>query len=305
MPLNLTIGIVTYLGRFESYFKPLVRSLHHLFPDYDKVAFLNGHHETARQIRYLKEATAFLNGYPSFRYLTSLAHQPLARAWNRLIMLACHEKVLLLNDDVFLAPEFRHNLENLKSWPEIFTLNGSFSHFLIHKNVIRQIGWFDERFQGIGYEDADYICRLAMHCLAPGDVTIKGLRNYVAPPTDAGWADFSGVIFGKYAQINLDFFLRKWWHSSHSVVPKEGAFAVRYHDDEWVAALNDAIEPMPEYYPLACLDNSGSLPRDFKSSLLSKVAGWLSLIDYLYKASKQSMRWVRGVLPKTVAKQEK
>ena len=195
-----TIGVVTYLGRFEKYFQPLIRRLHFLFPDYEINVFINGHHDNFLQSGYLRKATAFLQQYPNVRYLTNLSHRSLACGWNRLILMANRDRVLILNDDVFPEMEFRYNLERLENPPDIFTINESFSHFLITKDIVRRVGWFDERFLGIGHEDWDYICRMALQGITPQTVLVHGLINYVAPPTMASWAKISDVVHGKYSQ---------------------------------------------------------------------------------------------------------
>jgi hypothetical protein len=252
-PATCSIGIVTYLGRFETYFQPLVKRLSFLFPDYDINVFINGHHDIVKQTRYLREVTAFLGNYPRVRYLTHVEHQPLARGWNWLILMSTRPRVLIFNDDVYCDLEVRYNLENLTEIPEVFTLNGSWSHFVINKKVISQVGWFDERFLGIGWEDGDMICRLALHEIPLGNIIIHGLRNYVASPVDAGWAKQSEVTHGKYSSINLEVFKKKWWHSLWNPGPIEGSFKVSYLGNEWTVAPNDELERMPFYYPLSCL----------------------------------------------------
>ena len=165
MAFKFSIGIVTYLGRFESYFQPLVRKLHFLFPDYEKNVFINGHYDTVRQFQYLRDVTAFLGHYPDFRYVTNLHHQPLARGWNWLMLMSRCNQVLILNDDISFDLEFRHNLESLRLVDQVFMLNRSWGHFVIDKQVIRRVGWFDERFTGVGDEDIDYVLRLGMTAL--------------------------------------------------------------------------------------------------------------------------------------------
>ena len=117
MAFRFSIGVVTYLGRFDTYFKPLLRRLNLIFPDYDILVFLNGHHNLEKQIGYLQEATTFLAQFPQVRYLTNVRHQPLTRAWNWLILMAACQHILLLNDDVTVNLEFRHNLERLGRCP--------------------------------------------------------------------------------------------------------------------------------------------------------------------------------------------
>ncbi len=184
-PSTCAIGVITYLGRFDTYFKPLIKRLHFFFPDYEINVFLNGHYDAAKQIRYLRECTAFLKGYSQIRYLTNLEHQPIARGFNQLVLMSTRPWALILNDDVSFTSEFRYNLERSQPACDIVNLNGAWSHFLVHKRVMRSVGWFDERFRGMGFEDTDFVIRATLQGLNLENMEIHGLHNYMAPSTDA------------------------------------------------------------------------------------------------------------------------
>lgn len=128
--LLYSIGIVTYVGRFEKYFIPLIKSLTEIFPDKEIICIINGHHNISLQLKYLKKATSFLKQYHNIRYLTNQQHQSLAKCWNWLMILSSNERVLILNDDLSLSPLFRKDFEdNLKKNPDFFIMNNSWSHF--------------------------------------------------------------------------------------------------------------------------------------------------------------------------------
>ena len=274
MPFRCSIGVVTYLNRFDSYFKNLIKRLSRLFPDFDITVFINGHHDTVSQIKYLRDIMAFLSDYPQIRYVTHLDHQPLARGWNWLTFLAYHPHVLILNDDVYPDMQFRHNLEAITPPQPIFTLNSSWSHFVIHKDVLRTVGWFDERFQGIGWEDGDMICRCALYGVPIGNVSIHGLHNYVAPADNPSFAQLSEITHKKYSQINLSFFEKKWRPSRDMSHRPPGAIEIQYHDDGWLVHPDTQLFPTPGFYPLAVLDMKPGqfrpAPRPF-ASLVSRI----------------------------------
>jgi hypothetical protein len=261
-----------------------------MFPDYEVNVFLNGHYDLGKQVQYLRDVTTFLRHYPAIHYITNLHHQPLARGWNWLILMSICPIVLVLNDDISLDWEFRRNLENLKRVPGIFTLNNSWSHFVIHKDIVRAVGWFDERFLGVGDEDGDYICRLAQKGIPLGNVAIHGLHNFVAPQDDASWTHLSGAIHGKYSLINQEFFTKKWWHSAYGPVPPEGLFKVRGEGYEWDAARNPAVEEAPEYYPRECLEASDNGKPGGRYSIATLLAKICSFSGYLYRSSNRFLR---------------
>jgi hypothetical protein len=294
-PRNCSIGVVTYLGRFKTYFQPLIKRLAFLFPDYDITVFINGHHDIVKQTAYLRNVTAFLSAYPRVRYLINVEHQPLARGWNWLILLSSRPWVLILNDDVYCDLEFRYHMEKLTDLPAIFTINVSFSHFVINKEVISRVGWFDERFLGVGWEDADMICRLAYHGIPLEHIMLPGLRNYIAEQKDAGWEKESGMTNNKYASVNLDVFKKKWWHSHWGPVPTEGSFKLLYRDVECRVAPNDALGEMPCYYPLSCLEVPGNPSRSplTLGTCLARVLSFISAC--LWQARRNLGPLVKGL----------
>jgi hypothetical protein len=284
MAFRFSIGVVTYLGRFETYFKSLLRQLNFIFPDYDIIVFLNGHHNLDKQIDYLQKATSLLVQYPRVRYLTNISHQPLARAWNWLILMAACEHILILNDDVTLNLEFRHNLEKLDSVPQICTINKSWSHFLISKEVVKQVGWFDEGLAGMGYEDYDYIFRLARRGIMVKNLAVHGVLSYIAPSTDASWAAISEVVAGKYSKVNYDYFMKKWSWSEYGEVPASKAFKVLYepYGQEWLVSLHEPLSPREDCYPRESLRYRAPPARGIPLSIKGIAAQMLSFINSSY-----------------------
>ena len=154
-----SIGIVTYIERFNKSFKKLAKDLSEQFPDVEKNVVLNGFPDKIRQISYIKEATKYLSELGFERVITYEEHQSLAKGWNMLVIMSDAEKVLILNDDCEIQGGFRLEFESQRGDREWLFLNESFSHFITSKSVVRKVGWFDERFAGIGHEDGDYARR--------------------------------------------------------------------------------------------------------------------------------------------------
>ena len=294
---SCSIGIVTYLGRFEEYFKPLVRKLYFLFPDYDINIFINGHYDTVRQITYLRDVTCFLRHYPNICYVTNLEHQPLARGWNWLVMMAKCDRVLILNDDISFNYEVRRNLERLPSLFDVCTINGSWSHFVIDKEIIRQVGWFDERFSGVGDEDYDYIFRLALKDIPLKNIQLFGLHNFVAPMEEAGWANISGKIHGKYSQHNREFLRKKWLISEHNAASKGKILKINCCQEEWEIGINNKLEAMPEYYPRECLRNIYAEKININICVLTTLAKACSFFSVIYWKIRRALSdFLRGLL---------
>lgn len=214
LSLDYSIGIVTYVERYEKSFKKLALELSRQFPDVEKNAVLNGFPNKVKQLKYIKEATEFLHECGFKHVITYEEHQSLAKGWNTLLIMSNSPKVLILNDDCEVGPGFRDEFESQRSDYEWLFLNESFSHFMTSKNVIKKVGWFDERFLGIGHEDGDY----ARRCAIKGfeyDVGIycPSLKNLQIKEEHVSFTTKSSERSGNYSQYNERYFKKKWKHA--------------------------------------------------------------------------------------------
>jgi hypothetical protein len=215
--LRYSICVVTYINRFEKYFKPLVKSLERIFPEYKKIYILNGYYDQIKQQEYLRNATEFLQQNSSAKIIAYNEHQALAKCWNQAVLNSPTEKVLVLNDDLFINSIFKLSVNLQITAFDSAIINNSWSHFFISKQTIKRVGWFDERFAGMGFEDGDYALRLAQ---AQGrkvmpkkhlhNIYCLGVKNVVAQDEDPGWKMQSSFAANKYSQINQEFFYKKW-----------------------------------------------------------------------------------------------
>jgi predicted glycosyltransferase involved in capsule biosynthesis len=69
-----------------------------------------------------------------------------------------------LNDDLELKSEksicfFDHLEAAMAKHHGTFKINGSFSHFILDKRELIEVGFFDERLLGLGEEDGDFYWR--------------------------------------------------------------------------------------------------------------------------------------------------
>jgi hypothetical protein len=297
---KLSIGVVTYLGRFETYFKPLIRKLYFLFPDYDIVVFINGHYDTMNQIRYLRNVTSFLSNFPTIRYVTNLEHQSLAAGWNWLLMMARCDRVLILNDDVSFKWSFRYYLENLQQIPEIFTLNKIWSYVVVSKDIIQKVGWFDERYRGTGYEDTDFVIRLALKGIAMEDRRIHGLENIhdcLSPLEDVGWAKISGPTFHNRSELNRQFFMEKWGIINPGEKTETEAMKIYAVGNEWLLQPHKALQEATEFYPMGCLDNSPFHQPSMGARIRGHLVKTLSYLNSIYWQIRLTLgAWCRKLL---------
>lgn len=281
---DYSIGVVTYVARFEDFFTPLIKQLTGIFPDKEIVCIINGHPDGALQADYLKHVTAFLAGYPNVRYLTYEQHQPLAKCFNWLLMMSFAPRMLILNDDVSLNLLFRKDFEKgLEKYPDFFVINHSWSHVLISKALVRRVGWFEERLAGTGQEDGDYRIRMEKEGLKILEVNCYGVINYVAPQKNAGWQNISehSKINNKYSEVNYQFFNKKFTQTGTD------------ENGNPVFTVNPGMET-PMFYNLDCLDNTRGFPEPNWKFISQKANPLLKLL--------LPLQWIYSITRKTGGK---
>jgi hypothetical protein len=210
---SLEIGITTYVDRYDSFFKPLYCSIRQLFPDINIYIAVNGFHDQLVQNDYLTRLHSELC-MPNFGNSKFILHdQPvgLTRLWNELVCLGTSPTILILNDDLRIYSWFRHWLEK-KTWGSSITLiNGTWSHFFLCKELLDKIGWFDENFRGIGFEDMDYTARCLYHGVKIDNQRCQFITHHDHQPMRTSFDDQSQTLWGpKYSSINHDTFFSKW-----------------------------------------------------------------------------------------------
>jgi len=210
---SLEIGITTYIDRYDKFFKPLYQQIKRLFPEVRIRITVNGFYDEFEQREYLKRIQDELCSSLGENITFVLHDKPkgLTRLWNEILSQNTTDYTLILNDDLEIFPWFRRWLE-VSCWKSshITLLEGTWSHFLISRRSVEDIGWFDEEFQGFGFEDMDYTAR----CLA-SEVSLSNIRcPYVQhrdhKPMRTSFDEKSSIIWEKYSRINRDHFFKKW-----------------------------------------------------------------------------------------------
>jgi hypothetical protein len=215
MPLDVTIGITTYKDRFESCLRPLLPKISLLFPREQLIVIANGHYMHDEQHRYVEQFKKLCSRYRQVEAETYIEPIGLSSLWNRIIEKAHSSNVLILNDDIMIRPGFRRIVKQLLASGEpLATVNASWSHFLITGEAVRNVGLFDEGLKELGGEDDDYIARMALAGIKPGNLStgsisgrskrrmrISGLNSY--------GRDMSREK-GGYSTLNTEYLVSKW-----------------------------------------------------------------------------------------------
>jgi hypothetical protein len=296
-----SIGVVTYHARFDTYFVPLIKNLARIFPDKEILCVINGHKDRSLQIKYLDKVTRFLKQFPNVRYLTYDEGQSLSKCWNQLIILSHAEKTLILNDDTDMSDYFREQLENNIDNYEFFTINHSFSHFVISKNTVKKVGWFEERLVHVGWEDTDYRFRLHMAGIPQENVKILASFNLHTHTDESFWANDPGKPKTKYSYENENFFKSKWLTKHYNPEIKEFKYA---GVDDYNTFSPKADGSTPMFYDLSVLDvgtdaNTSQAGNKKSPAYILKKLGYILLdkIFTLLRKAKRVLKKIRRVGP--------
>ena len=127
------------------------------------------------------------------------------------VLTASNERILILNDDLKIETKdavsfFDHFEHALESTPETFTINGSFSHFVVSKKDVIDVGFFDERLLGLGEEDGDFYWRYHEKFNKEiSDLQLELIDNIHSDVTDGGYT--KGIRTA--SKFNRDFMKKK------------------------------------------------------------------------------------------------
>lgn len=205
--MNYSIVITTFDKRFDAYLVPLIKSIKLCRPDIEIVVTANGPckalFDPSYRIRLLEflatQSNCFPTVFPTF--------QSLAKMWNRGVLTTTQEQVLVLNDDLIIQSSssngFFDQLEAILSVnSSTFKINGSFSHYVIAKSELIEVGFFDERLLGLGEEDGDFYWRYHEKLNREiASVDITGIENVCSDLADDGYV--KGIRTA--AKFNRDF----------------------------------------------------------------------------------------------------
>lgn len=228
-PLDVSIGVTTYMNRFDSCLRPLLPKLFSLFPNEQVIVIANGHYLAGEQKEYISRFTDFCARFPGTEAEAYTDPRGLSSLWNRIIERSISDNILILNDDVVIKAGFRHFVDELlKDHAPVSTINGSWSHFLIRKATIEKVGLFDEGFSEVGGEDDDYLARMAMaelrsELLTTGTISGRSKRRMRGSGLNSYGKDMSKET-GGYSTLNTEYLLRKWETADEYF---EGAVEVR------------------------------------------------------------------------------
>jgi len=180
-PGDITIGITTFEHRFDRYFVPLLDRIRE-HAENEIVVAVNGEHERAFDEEYRRRMLEFLARHKNVYPVVFPRFRGLSKLWNSIVVHATGDYILMLNDDIMIErPGFMEDVCSAlrRNGGRMFLINRSWSHFVVSREEIDALGYFDERLLGIGEEDGDMTWRYIEHYgSAIASVKIKGFVNF-------------------------------------------------------------------------------------------------------------------------------
>ena len=180
-PELITIGITTFEARFERYFVPLLKKIRE-YVDNEIIVGVNGENNREFNEDYRKGLLQFLSEKQNVYPIVFPRFRGLSKLWNSIVIHSTNDYILMLNDDIMInSKDFIKDvcLALNRNQGRTFLINRSWSHFLINRDELDDLGYFDERLLGIGEEDGDMTWRyIDRYKREIGNYKIKGFENF-------------------------------------------------------------------------------------------------------------------------------
>lgn len=234
---EFSILVTTFEKRFFSSALPLISDLRRLFADVPIYVFINGNlsgnHDRQLRDRFISELVK-LGGID---FICNSTMTGISRNWNLGIQMAASDQVLCLSDDVWIGPSFPDEITEIlkQNLTDGLSILGSFAAFIINKECISRVGWFDERFLGFGIEDGDYMWRFeSVIARSPARYQVNSLKHY--------WLDSRGdepADDNKYSLVNTVYCEIKYIESEDGIRGPFSSPKLKVINDSEVHSMED------------------------------------------------------------------
>lgn len=214
---NFDIGITTFSLRFD-FISNLIEQIKQYNISNNIYICINGEYNCVFDQNYRRDILSLCLKYDNLYPIFFVEMRGLSKMWNTLCIHSTKENILILNDDIEInTHEIFYTVSNHINdinYNGLTKINNTFSFFLINKNILDTLGYFDERLLGFGEEDGDITYRYIQHfnkdiC----NIQINGLNNIVS---NIRHKDILPGI-GKYSLFNRNFmFKEKYTECNHA-----------------------------------------------------------------------------------------
>jgi hypothetical protein len=226
MKNNFDIGITTFSLRFD-FVQSLVKSIRDLGVNNNIMLCVNGEKNGEFNEEYRKNILNLCLLYENVFPIFFVEMRGLSKMWNTLIIHSTKKDILILNDDIQI---YNDNLFEVVSshidsetYYGLSKVNDTFSFFVTNKDLMDELGYFDERLLGFGEEDGDITYRmLSKKNKDVYRLYAQGIHNIVS---DVRHEHVKPGV-GKYSYFNRNFTFNEKYKCGNSKSGISGMFGV-------------------------------------------------------------------------------
>jgi hypothetical protein len=177
---KISIGIVTFIKR-RDLIQNLINNIRkHSGDDVDIILMVNGENEELTDNGYREEILKFCSSVKNCYAFVFPEFKSLPKLWNNIVISSRTKYNLIMSDDVNYNSDIISQLSDIVSneKSDFFTINYTFAHFVITKQKLHSLGYFDERLLALGEEDGDMVHRhIEIHGSRMHDVHVPSLGH--------------------------------------------------------------------------------------------------------------------------------
>lgn len=232
---NYTIGITTFSKRLN-YVSKLLEQIRS-YTDADILITVNGDHKSSFKEDYRKDILKLCLQYKNIYPIFFLECRGATKLWNTVAIHSKNDLLCILNDDVEITEKDlfdRLESTDADNLNTLVRINNSFSHFVVTKQLLEKLKYFDERFLGFGFEDGDMMYRhIEMLNLETSTWYVHGVKSLISFVCDENVANNSS---GKYSYFNQQFLCGKY---GPKYIPTDNPKIFSSFDPKMVKVMDD------------------------------------------------------------------
>lgn len=203
-----TIAITTFSKRYNL-LKSTLEKVREFNTESDIIICINGEKDADFNQEYRKKVLNLCSLHNNVFPIFFCETRGLSKMWNTCIIHSPTEDLLILSDDIRIHSKaifnFTSSLINSNNYKGICKINNTFSFFIVNKNLMNQVGYFDERLLGFGQEDKDITYRLLCMDIPVQDSKVDDLDDI---DSDIRHNEIINNQ-SKYSKFNESFILNK------------------------------------------------------------------------------------------------
>jgi hypothetical protein len=155
------VCIATYSKR-KDYIKNLIEDIRKQSQDIPIYISVNCDYKKQFDNEYRKYILELASKHENVYLTFYLKFRGLSRMWNDMITNTCYDNCIIINDDSAIKNNFISDFINHKistNNETILKTNNGWACFIVNYKYINSVGFFNENYIGIGFEDAEFVRR--------------------------------------------------------------------------------------------------------------------------------------------------